>query len=504
VLTESFVNSCLSLLLNKQSKIKRSPGLYRDILEIIDFYETKHSFEIPIEVKGKLSCLKKASNMLLEGRQIDSVYDSLVSGKFKQYSDFLYRVITEDMKDDVFQDYLKQVRIRKKIKSLFENYDDLDEILNTIKTGSFEAIDDLVSKYELTIKGLFSNMMESNRQITIEAAASLDIGKDDFSHVIEMIKKKYEKHSTVSTGFDIIDGFVMNGGYEPSRLYIYGGGSGSGKSTMLTNTIFKSIIKPINYMEFPDFVPPPAGEITRVYVYVTMENTIEESLMRIYQGLFNKSLRDMLYDISHGVDIKARINNILLQNNSTIVMKYFPALSISTIDLMGVLDDVINIYGKESISGLYVDYLDLLKTDNKYDLYRIELGHIALSLKTIGVEYNIPVVTGSQLGRAAYRIKDSGELNLDQMSESIKKVEHADCIILLARDMTDDKKIHGKVGKNRSGRSNLGIEYIANFEHFLFVSASLSSNPEKSSSFSSNKDSCNAISSFSGFGDMKF
>ena len=504
MLTESFVNSCLSLLLNKQSKIKRSPGLYRDVLEIIEFYETKHSFEIPIQVKGKLSCLKKASKMLLEGKQIDTLYDSLVSGKFKQYSDFLHRVITEDMKDDVFQDYLKQVRIRKKIKSLFENYDDLDEILNTIKTGSFEAIDDLVEQYELTIKGLFSNMMESNRQITIEAAASLDIVKDDFSHVIEMIKKKYEKHSTVSTGFEILDAYVMNGGYEPSRLYIYGGGSGAGKSTMLTNTIFKSILKPINYIQFPDIIPPPAGEICRVYVYITMENTIEESLMRIYQGMFNKSQPQMLYDISHGVNIKARINNVLIQNNATIVMKYFPALSVSTIDLMGVLDDVANEYGKEFISGLYVDYLDLLKTDNKFELYRIELGHIALSLKTLAVEYNIPVVTGSQLGRTAYRIKDSSELNLDQMSESIKKVEHSDCIILLARDMTDDSKIYGKVGKNRSGRSNLGIEYKANFEHYLFTSAVLSSNPDKLSEFSGKKDSCNMVSTFSGFGDMKF
>ena len=503
MLTESFVNSCLSLLLNKKSKIKRSPGLYRDVLEIIDFYESKHAFEIPVNVKGKLSCLKKTSSMLLDGRQIDSVYDSLVSGKFKQYSDFLYRVITEDMKEAVFQDYLKQVRIRKKVKSLFENYDELDQILDTIKTGSFEAIDDLVEKYELTIKGLFSNMMESNRQMTIEAAASLDIAKDDFSHVIDMIKKKYERHSTISTGFEILDSFVMNGGYEPSRLYIYGGGSGAGKSTILTNTIFKSAIKPINYIEFPDLVPPPPGEICRVYVYVTLENTIEESLMRIYQGLFNKSLPQMLYDISHGVDVKSRINNILIQNNATIVMKYFPALSISTIDLMGTLDDVINEYGKESISGLYIDYLDLLKTDNKFDLYRIELGHIALSLKTIAVEYNIPVVTGSQLGRVAYRIKDSSELNLDQMSESIKKVEHADCIILLARDMIDDKKIHGKVGKNRSGKSNLGIEFMANFEHYLFTSAVLTTNPDKLSEFSSNKDSCSAIS-FSGFDGMKF
>ena len=499
MITESFVNSCMSLLLNKKSKVRRTPAMYRDVLEIINFYETKHAFEVPVGVKGKLDCLKKTAKMLLDGRQIDSVYDSLVSGKYKQYSDFLYRVISEDMKDNIFQDYLKQVRIRKKVQSLFENYDELQNILDTIKTGSFEAIDDLVETYEITIKQLFSNMMESNRQITIEAAASLDLAKDDFTHVIEMIKKKYESKNTTSTGFDVLDSYVMNGGYEPSRLYVYGGGSGAGKSTILTNTIFKSAIKPINFMEFPDIVPPKPGEIRRVYVYVTMENTIEESLMRIYQGMFSKTLPQMLYDVTSGVDIKKEINNILLQNHSTIIMKYFPAMSISATDLIGVVDDAANEYGEECIAGLYVDYLDLLKTDTAYDIYRIELGHITLSLKTLAVEYNIPVITASQLGRQSYRIKDSDELNLDQMSESIKKVEHSDFVMLLAKDMTDDNRVWGKVGKNRSGRSNMGMEFNVNFEKYSFRSCALKSNPNRSNSVSSN--SGNTVNSFAGFKD---
>lgn len=505
MITESFVNSCLSLLLNKRSKIRRNPALYRDILEIISFYETKHSFEIPVNVKGKLECLKKASSMLLDGRQINSVYDSLVSGRYKQYSDFLYRVITEEMQEDIFQDYLKQVRIRKKVKSLFENYDDLSQILDTIKTGSFEAIDDLVEDYEITIKTLFSNMMENNRQVTIESAASLDMVKDDFASVIDMIKKKYERRNTTSTGFELIDSYIMNGGYEPSRLYVYGGGSGAGKSTILTNSIFKAAMKPINFMDNPDVVVPQPGEIAKVYLYVTLENTIEESLMRIYQGMFHKKLPQMLYDISTGVDIKKQINDVLLQNHSTIIMKYFPAMSISSTDLMGVLDDVASEYGIDKIAGLYIDYLDLLKTDTKYDIYRMELGHITLSLKTIAVQFNIPIITASQLGRAAYRIKNSDELNLDQMSESIKKVEHSDFVMLLAKDMTDENIIYGKVGKNRSGKSNLGIEFGVDFEKYLFNSATLKSNPGRltNQSGSSKNDVCNTVS-FDGFGDMKF
>jgi len=146
---------------------------------------------------------------------------------------------------------------------------------------------------------------------------------------------------------------------------------------------------------------------------------------------------------------------------------------------MGVVDDVIDTYGKDSIAGLYVDYLDLLKTDTKYDMYRLELGHITLSLKTLAVQYNIPVITGSQLGRRVYSIQASQELNLDQMSESIKKVEHADFVALFAKDGSDNNIVHGKIGKNRAGESNINIDFNVDFSRFKFNNVSLTANKEK-------------------------
>ena len=152
-------------------------------------------------------------------------------------------------------------------------------------------------------------------------------------------------------------------------------------------------------------------------------------------------------------------------------MKYFPATTVSCLDLMGVIDDTIEQYGKEAIAGLYIDYLDLLKTDTKYDIYRLELGHITLALKTLAVQYNIPVITGTQLGRSAYKIDKSTDLSVDIISESIKKVEHADFVGLLAKDPVDDNLVHGKIGKNRSGKSNFAIDFKVDFSRYKFISA---------------------------------
>jgi replicative DNA helicase len=448
------------------------------VLEVLNFSESKESVDIPVSVKNKLDLLKIITKMLTDDKTIENIFDSVVfSEKFKQHKDYLDMMINEELNTVVFQSTLNQVRLRKKIGALFKNYDELDKVLTSIKDGSFDSIDSLVDDYEVTIKTLYSNMMESNRALTIEAAASLDLMKDDYTHVVEMIKKKYDRSSSTPTGFDMFDRDILNGGYEPSRLYIYGGGSGSGKSTIINNSIYKSAVKPITMNDrFPK-----TGEIRRVYIYVTLENTIEEALMRTYMPMFDITMVQMLNQLgaAEPLPIKDRIVSELRKTGSTIIMKYFPAMSISPIDLMGVVDEVIDVYGKEAIAGLFVDYLDLLKADTRYDMYRLELGHITLSLKTLAVQYNIPVVTASQLGRSAYRITNAQDLGVDQISESIKKVEHADFVMLLGKDPINDKIVHGKVGKNRAGKANVAVDFNVDFEKFKFGDSNQLANDQR-------------------------
>ena len=504
MITESFLNSCFKLILNKKTIVKKNKALYRDILDVLKFIETRDKIEIPIPIQTKLDCLKKLCSLLLDDKTVDNSLDSIIfSERFKQHRDFLDEKIHEDIKDHDFHDIIKQIRLRKKVNSLFQNYDQLSNVVDSVRDGSFDSIDDLIEDYEVTIKTLYSNMMESNRTITIEAAASLDLMKDDYTSVKEMIMKKYDRKNKTPTGFPILDDEILYGGYEPSRLYVWGGGSGAGKSTMLNNTIINSIISNKVTVDSTGRIPVK-GEIHRVYIYITLENTIEEALMRTYQPLFDSTTQGMLAEISSGVDIKNKIFKRLEENSSTIIMKYFPAASISTIDLMGVLDDVIDEYGQEKIAGLYIDYLDLLKTDSKYDIYRLELGHITLALKTLAVHYNIPVITGTQLGRSAYKIHQSTDLGVEQISESIKKVEHADFVGLLAKDPVDDTIVHGKIGKNRSGKGNTSIDFKVDFSRFKFISATRSSRSDAAEGLhtigkQNRTDECKTKSEFPGF-----
>jgi len=482
VLTETLLNSCFSIVLNKNTNTKKSKTLYRDILDILKFYTQKKTIEIPATIQTKFDCLKKICEMKLEDKTDDNIIHSITFGeKYRSLEDYLDHKINEEIHENVLIDNVKQIRLTKRLNSLFSNYDHLKNFIDSYNEGTFESIDDLVLDYESIIKKLYSNMMENTRDIYIEASSSLDFMQDDFTHVVELIQKKYQKVNTTPTGFSIFDSDVLtNGGFEPSRLYIFGGGSGAGKSTILNNFIINcATSKTFSERNKIKIKEENKDKIQNVFIYITLENTIEESLLRTYQAMSGKTLNQVLSDMNSGLDIRKEMINELKKTNSTIVMKYFSPMSASPIDIMMEIDNIISQYGKESIKGLYLDYLDLLRTDMKFDLYRIELGYITLSLKTLAVQYNIPVITVTQLGRSVYSIQESKDLNLDLMSESIKKVEHADFIALMSKDPVDDNLVHMRIGKNRSGKANINLDFKVSFKSYKFLTGNRSVTKKK-------------------------
>jgi len=483
MLTEVFLDMCFSTILGKNN-VKQNNSLYKDVLSILGQCKKNKKIEVPINVKPKFDLLETICIMKQEGKSNSNIIDSLsFSKKTQDYNQFLYDKTNEEISDTQSADNVRQIRVRTKLQSLFSNYDELITVLDSIRDGSFDSIDNVVSDYENMVKKIHMSIMDTNKGAAIESSSSLDLVDDDYENVLEQILNKYEKTSRISTGFDILDNECFFGGYERSRLYMYAGASGSGKSTIMVNSMINSATKTSFDLNIKN---------KKVYVYISLENTVEETLLRMYQDLFRKTVPQALSDVRNKVDIKKRINDELIKNNSTIVIKYFKPMVTSPMDIASVLDDTVAKYGRESIQLLSVDYLDLLKSDLQNDLYRMELGYITLSLKTIAVEYNIPVVTATQLNRSAFRVKSAAELNLDQLSESSKKIDHSDCIVLLVKDDVCQDRVFMKVGKNRSGKSNVSIDWKVDFAICKFMSGALASGSKTAQQTSDN------VLSFSG------
>ena len=493
MITESFLNSCFSISLGKLcSTMKKDKNLFRDVINILKFYEEKQKIEIPIAIKNKFDCLKKVCELIIKEKSENNILDSIsVSEKYKELIPFLENEINKELLENDTRDIINQIYLRKKLTSLIKNYGKLDKLVESIKNCSFDSMDDLINNYEEVIKELYANMMTDNRHEALEKSSSLDMTKDSYEYVKSSILKKYERLNTIPLGFPILDNYVFNGGIEAGRLYLIGGTSGSGKSTLALNCVLNSAIKkPIDIMATYNIKD---AKTKKVHLYITLENTIDESLLRAYQCMTSKQLPIALKDIRDGIDIRKRINTEMENNNSTVIMKYFPAYSISVNDIPMIIDDINAEYGKGSLKSVYIDYMDKLRTDMKFDLYRLELGMITSQLKNIAVAYDIPVITLSQLNRGAYGVNSGRDLGLNQMSESIKKVEDADCVILLSHDKKEDSKVFMNVAKNRNGKTNVVIDFNVDFSTFKFLNGTKVANDKKVFIAS---DSINELSKF--------
>ena len=293
MITDSFLNTCFSVILC-QSNIKKNKSLYRDIIEILDIDKAKKSIDIPISLKNKIEILNKICEMKLNDKNDDNIIDSLsLSDKYSHLIPILESKSNEHVSDNDILDHVNQIKLRKKLNSLLTNQARISKIINSVQDSSFDSIDDLICDYEDTIKLLYVDMMNSNRSAGIESISSIDLRKDDYTPILSKIIEKYDEVNTTPTGYELLDTQVFYGGFEKSRLYIFAGCAGSGKSTLLCNLMLNSIKK-----QSTDILRP------KVYVYITLENMIDESFVRIYQAMFDKTKIEVLNDINNGIDIK--------------------------------------------------------------------------------------------------------------------------------------------------------------------------------------------------------
>lgn len=459
MITDRFINLCFSLVL-KREQDKRISNISENILDIIKFYESKEYLDIPILMKNKIDCLKSICELKINGKNNDIIIDNILSGKkYISLVDFLNEKTNEKITEDDTNNIIKQIGIRKKFTYLLSNYDKMIKITDTLKDGSFDTMENIVEQYESLLKSQYFDIMEQKRLNDIQSIVSLDFSSDDWTPATNEILEKYSGKNSIPTGFDILDNYIFRGGLEPSRLYILAGGSGSGKSSLMLNFLQNAAIN--NRIECKN-------NNKKIFLYITLENTIEESLLRYYMSKNNKNLTESLKDISEGVNIKNSLLEDLEKNNSNIIMKYFPANSIGVLDIEVVINNILDIYGPDSLKAVYIDYLDILKSEKQTENFRFELSYITIGLKCLAVAYNVPIITGSQLTKNVYTIKSGSELNLSYMSESIKKVEHADCVILMIYD-ENQNVVHVKIGKNRNGKSGYSLDFQVNFDTFKFI-----------------------------------
>lgn len=447
MINSAFLDICSTLLLSKKVK---AVDVSKSVLEILSFYEEIVK-DIPLLFRDKFELVKLISQKRLEGLEIECCIDDVISlGRFSNFYDYIREKSSENLPEEKLVSYIERLRSRKKLIVIYRNRDSLYNLLTALDEEAFDGIDDLVDKYESLVKSMFIDLMEESRTGSIDSVSEVDFDNDDHSSILQQIISCYDPSKSVTTGYPELDS-IMNGGFEPTRIYILGAPSNVGKTNFLINFCLNAALVPTNYV--------------KSFLFITLENLVHENMLRMYCKLFRRTQQETVNLVKSGLDIVSEIKRKLDECNSKLKMKYYPANTISPVDIMMDLDESQEMYGCP-VTALYVDYLDLLRSDisSKEQLYRLELALITLSLKTLSIKYNIPTITASQLNRSAYSLFE--EASLDNMSESIKKVEHSDWVGLLTEDPSNENIKFLKVGKNRSGPKGFRLAFETNFTYY--------------------------------------
>lgn len=349
-----------------------------------------------------------------------------------------------------------------KYSHMYSNVDMLMDICMKIKSAEFGSKSDLIKEFEGAIVKIQNAFRRCRNEDQTEAIFSL---RDEyFTNVV------YDTHKTLSsprrklnTGMQGMNE-LLGGGFENGRCYVYFGLPGEGKSTIILNMAYQ--LKKYN----KDYITKDPTKRPCI-VLLTMENTVVESVERLFGIATNKS---SMTDFSPEsvVNMLREDGELFLTDNDPIdiIIKFKPSNSVDTSYLYTLVEDLED-EGMEAIA-VFQDYIGRIRSTERLQDTRLEYGAIVDEFKTFAEIKDVPVITVAQLNRDASKHIDEGRkaskadlvrlIGRSNISESMLILNNIDAGFLIAPEVTQ---------KNEKflGVQRIKIRYKAGNREYVYL-----------------------------------
>lgn len=257
-----------------------------------------------------------------------------------------------------------------------------------------------ISKLGNEIKDWIANLNTMFRRATVQSVTSEtfslnpNVLKDRIYEIQSQLKSEYRKLATGMQGLNQ----MLGGGFENTRCYLFLGVTGVGKSLSLLNIAYQ--MKKYN----KNFKPKDPTKIPCI-VYLTMENTIEETVDRLFKMSTGFDIRNCTEE--DALRLLATEGELYLTDDSPIdiIIKYQPNKSVDTGYLYTLTEDLED-EGYEVICMIQDHVKRIRSVTNQPDV-RLELGDVINEMKTFAILKDIPMITVSHLNRDGARVIDS-------------------------------------------------------------------------------------------------
>jgi replicative DNA helicase len=416
VLGEYFIDRCISACCSIDNI--KSKQIFDIVNFILSWYKKEVSKnDMPTEFIDKFDLAIYLSGYRSKHKlfNFDKMTSGIKDGRLKNLISYIEACRTEFSEEDILE-FRDLILSKKKVCDLVTGKKNFQKLLNDIETGNYIDDIEICDRWEHEISRSWSKINDVNRLEAIEDVATLDLVNDDYSIVEKDIREKYDVKNIIKTGFDSVDDLFSAGGFERGRLYTIAGISNIGKSNFVVNLMINAINNSVQ--EDPD----------SIFLYLTGENLISESLERLYCCLTGDYHTDMVDRLMNDpiFSLKSGISNKLRDRKSNVIVRYFKASITTSSQIASIISEVSTM---GNLKAVYLDYLDLTNSGRGIPDIRLDLGQACLDYKQIGIDYKIPFIQLTQLNRSGY--DKELEPTLASMGESMKKVEHSDFVLFL-------------------------------------------------------------------------
>lgn len=277
---------------------------------------------------------------------------------------------------------------------------DIIDTFEKLDTSTFNpAYAGLVEKARTQMTELISELQanDSEQGLLKEFAFSMKNSNDLINQIVTKSKRPT---SILQTGIRQLNA-ILSPGFQSGRMYCFLGGSGKFKSGTLLN-IAEQIRR------FNPQIPAYENGLRKCILFITLENSIEETVERIYD-MYCDTNGNIREDDTQQVIDSFKTNggyNFTADSGIDIFMKYAGNLEINTGEIHVYIKDLRE-RGFEPICIIldYIKRIDSVHNSNGDE--RTRMSFVAKELKAIAQNYEIPMITAMQLNRDGNSILDN-------------------------------------------------------------------------------------------------
>ena len=325
--------------------------------------------------------------------------------------------------------------ISESLKYSYINNDmnELYELLVKFRASDYSSRGEIVRLIEDEIVKVNNLFRKAKSEQSQEVTFSLRDGifEDSMREIHENVTNPSCRLYTGMQGFNELIG----GAFETTRVYMLLGLAGAGKSFSLLN-IAKQLKTNNKHYRPKDPTKIP------VIVLLTMENTVQETVSRLFEITTGQDMRKVDTETAIKMFKKDGEMYIADDNPIDIIVKFVPNRSVDTSYLYTLAEDLED-EGYEMIC-LIQDHVKRIRSIERTPDIRIELGNVINEFKTFAMLKDCVVITNGHLNREAAKSIDDGNrtnkgdlirmIGRANISESMLMIDNLDVGIVIQQE----------------------------------------------------------------------